>query len=79
MAIKEVIGKVIKNKMNKTITVSIIRKISHKKYNKILSKTKKYHVHDEYNHYLPGDIVKIQEIRPISKTKCWKVIEKINN
>lgn len=79
MPIKEVIGKVISNKMDKTITVAVIKKISHKKYNKVLSKTKKYYVHDEKNNYSIGDIVKIQEIRPISKNKCWKVIKKINN
>nr|AYR05828.1 ribosomal protein S17 [Lithothamnion sp.] len=79
MPIKEVIGKVISNKMDKTITVAVIKKISHKKYNKVLSKTKKYYVHDEQNSYSIGDIVKIQEIRPISKNKCWKVIKKINH
>nr|YP_010728939.1 ribosomal protein S17 [Lithothamnion corallioides]WEA77084.1 ribosomal protein S17 [Lithothamnion corallioides] len=77
MPIKEVIGEVISNKMNKTITVAVIKKVSHKKYKKILSKTKKYYAHDEHNNYLIGDIVKIQEIRPISKNKCWKVIKKI--
>nr|YP_009541716.1 ribosomal protein S17 [Synarthrophyton chejuense]AYR05725.1 ribosomal protein S17 [Synarthrophyton chejuense] len=79
MGIKEIIGKVINNKMDKTITVAVIRKISHNKYNKVLSKTKKYYAHDENNSYSKGDIVKIKEVRPISKTKCWKVIEKINN
>lgn len=79
MPIKEVVGKVISNKMDKTITVAVIKKISHKKYNKVLSKTKKYYVHDEQNNYSIGDIVKIQETRPISKNKCWKVIKKINH
>lgn len=79
MPIKEVIGKVISHKMDKTITVAVINKISHRKYNKILSRTKKYYVHDEHNDYWTGDIVKIQETRPISKNKCWKVIKKINN
>nr|YP_007878220.1 30S ribosomal protein S17 [Calliarthron tuberculosum]AGA63831.1 30S ribosomal protein S17 [Calliarthron tuberculosum] len=78
MATKEIIGRVISNKMNKTITVAINNKISHKKYNKILSRTKKYYVHDENNDYLVGDIVKIKETRPISKTKCWIVIDKLN-
>lgn len=79
MATKEVIGKVVNNKMNKTITVAVTKKISHKKYNKIVCKTKKYYAHDEKNLYSNGDIVKIQETKPISKTKCWKAIEKINN
>ena len=78
MAIKEIIGKVIKNKMDKTITVAVIRKIPHKKYNKIILKTKKYYAHDEHNNYMTGDTVKIQETKPISKIKCWKVIEKIS-
>ena len=60
MPIKEVIGKVISDKMKKTITVAVIKKISHKKYNKVVSKTKKYYAHDEYNNYSTGDIVKIQ-------------------
>lgn len=79
MPIKEVIGKVISHKMNKTITVAVIKKTSHKKYNKVLLKTKKYYAHDEYNSYHTGDIVKIQETRPISKQKSWTVIKKVNH
>jgi len=78
MALKEIIGKVISDKMNKTITVGVINKIAHKKYKKIISKTKKYFVHDENNQYKTGDYVKIQLTRPISKNKCWTVIELIN-
>lgn len=78
MALKEIIGKVISNKMNKTITVGVNNKIAHKKYKKIISKTKKYFVHDENNQYKIGDCVKIQLTRPISKNKCWTVIELIN-
>lgn len=77
MTNKEIIGKIISNKMNKTVTVAINKKISHKKYKKILFKTKKYYAHDENNQYVIGDIVKIQETRPISKQKCWKVITKL--
>jgi len=78
MARKEVVGKVIKNKMDKTIVVAVNNKVSHRKYNKTLPKTKKYFVHDAYNKYEVGDIVKIQLTRPISKHKCWTVISDIN-
>ena len=74
---KEITGKVISNKMNKTVTVAVSKKVAHKKYKKILLKTKKYYAHDENNECLIGDIIKIQETRPISKKKCWKVITKL--
>ena len=78
MKLKEIIGQVTSNKMNKTVTVSVSSKIKHKKYGKIMIKTKKYYAHDEYNQYQTGDVVKIQQTRPISKHKCWKVINIIN-
>ena len=78
MRLKETIGKVISNKMDKTVTVSVNSKIKHKKYNKIISRTKKYYAHDEHNKYKTGDIVRIQQTRPISKCKFWKVVEAIN-
>lgn len=78
MALKEIVGQVISNKMNKTITVAVSSKISHKKYKKTVSRTKKYYVHDTNNQYQIGDLVKIKQTRPISKNKCWTVIEKIN-
>lgn len=78
MVLKEIVGQVISNKMNKTVTVAVNSKISHKKYKKIISKTKKYYVHDENNKYKIGDLVKIKQTRPISKNKCWTVIEEIN-
>lgn len=78
MAFKEIIGKVISNKMNKTITVAVNNKIAHTKYNKIISKTKKYYVHDANNQYQIGDLVKIKQTKPISKNKCWIVSEQVN-
>lgn len=78
MPAKEIIGKVISNKMNKTLIVIVSKKIAHKKYNKIISKTNKYYVHDENNEFNIGDIIKIQATRPISKHKRWKAINKIN-
>ena len=77
MIAKVLIGKVVSNKMHKTITVIIEKKIAHKKYKKILLKTKKFYVHDEYNNCNIGDIVKIRETKPISKKKCWTVINNI--
>ena len=74
MVSKEIIGEVISNRMNKTIVVAVSSKIAHKKYNKTLPKTKKYFVHDEYNQYKKGDLVKITLTRPLSKNKCWKVL-----
>ena len=78
MPIKETLGIVIKNRMNKTITVAVKKQISHKKYGKIIIKTNKYYAHDEENECKIGDLVKIQETRPTSKTKRWKVIHKIS-
>lgn len=74
MALKEITGKVVSNKMDKTIIVAVNNKITHKKYKKTLPKTKKYFVHDAYNEYKIGDTVKIKLTRPISKNKCWTII-----
>ncbi len=78
MTIKEIKGKVISNKMHKTIVVAINNKVTHKKYKKTLPKTKKYFVHDADNKYQVGQTVKIKQTRPISKNKCWTVISEIN-
>ena len=77
MALKEIIGQVTSNKMDKTVVVAVKSRIQHKRYSKVVSKIKKYYAHDENNTYKNGDIVKIQQSRPISKIKCWKVIESI--
>lgn len=77
MPTKQAIGIVISNRMNKTITVTINNKIAHKKYNKIITKTKKYYAHDQHNECQIGDTVKIQETKPISKNKCWTLLYKV--
>nr|YP_010338779.1 ribosomal protein S17 [Glaucosphaera vacuolata]UNJ18729.1 ribosomal protein S17 [Glaucosphaera vacuolata] len=77
MAIKEKIGKVVSDKMSKTIVVSIENNIQHDKYHKTIKKTTRYKAHDEDNQCSIGDIVKIQESRPLSKTKRWKVVENL--
>jgi len=66
-------GKVTSNKSNKTITVLVERKIKHPLYGKYVTRSKKYHAHDESNYYTIGDHVVIEECRPISKTKSWIV------
>nr|QCI06254.1 ribosomal protein S17 [Dicranema revolutum] len=77
MSIKQVIGTVVSNKMDKTIAVIVKTKTAHKKYDKIIAKTNKYYAHDEYNQCRIGDIVKIQETKPISKKKRWILTNKI--
>nr|YP_010337580.1 ribosomal protein S17 [Dixoniella grisea]UNJ17165.1 ribosomal protein S17 [Dixoniella grisea] len=72
MVQKEIIGKVISTVRDKTVTVAVERKIAHCKYHKIITRTKSYQVHDENNQCNRGDIIQIQQIRPISKTKKWK-------
>jgi small subunit ribosomal protein S17 len=71
----QVEGEVIANKMNKTITVQIYRRVRHEKYGKFQKKTSVFKAHDEKNEAKKGDIVKIQMTRPLSKTKRWRLIE----
>ena len=72
---KERIGIVTSNKMEKSIVVSVARKEKHPMYGKFVLKTKKYVAHDEKNDCNIGDTVKIMETRPISKSKCWRLVE----
>lgn len=69
------IGVVSSNKMEKTITVAVERKVKHPIYGKFLKKTTKFHAHDEKNECSIGDVVKIMETRPLSKTKRWRLVE----
>lgn len=69
------IGVVSSNKMTKSITVAVERKVKHPIYGKFLKKTTKFHAHDENNECSIGDIVKIMETRPLSKTKRWRLVE----
>ena len=69
------IGVVTSNKMAKTITVVVERKVKHPMYGKFLKKTTKFHAHDEKNECSIGDTVKIMESRPLSKTKRWRLVE----
>ena len=72
---KERTGVVTSNKMDKSITVAIKWKEKHPLYGKFVSKTKKYHAHDENNECNIGDTVKIMETRPLSKTKRWRLVQ----
>lgn len=72
---KSRIGVVSSNKMNKTITVAIERKVKHPLYGKFVKKTTKFHAHDEKDECSLGDVVRIMETRPMSKTKRWRLVE----
>ena len=69
------IGIVSSNKMDKTITVAVERKVKHPIYGKFVKKTTKFHAHDEKNECSIGDTVRIMETRPLSKTKRWRLVE----
>ncbi|MCC6833667.1 30S ribosomal protein S17 [Nitrosomonas sp.] len=71
---KTLVGRVVSDKRDKTVTVKVDRKVKHELYGKIIVRSSKYHAHDELNQYRLGDTVLISESRPISKTKSWKVV-----
>ncbi|MSP53718.1 MAG: 30S ribosomal protein S17 [Gammaproteobacteria bacterium] len=68
-------GRVVSNKMDKTITVLVERQVADSLYKKIVKKSSKLKAHDEQNECQEGDVVRIQETRPIAKTKSWKLVE----
>lgn len=72
---RTLVGRVVSNKMNKTVTVLVERKVKHPIYGKYVTLSKKYHAHDEANTYNEGDLVQIQECRPLSATKAWTVVQ----
>jgi small subunit ribosomal protein S17 len=71
------VGTIVSDKTDKTVTVKVERKERHPLYGKIIRRSKKYHAHDEGNEFKPGDVVRIEETRPISKTKTWKVLDRV--
>jgi small subunit ribosomal protein S17 len=76
---RTLIGRVVSDKMDKTVTVLIERRVKHPMYEKIIARSTKYHAHNENNEAKSGDLVEIQECRPIAKTKAWvvtKLLEK---
>ena len=72
---KERIGVVVSNKMEKSIVVLVERKVKHPKYGKFVKKSSKFMAHDEKNEAGMGDTVRIMETRPLSKNKCWRLVE----
>ena len=72
---KERIGIVTSNKMDKSIVVSVVKRVKHPMYGKFVLQTKKFVAHDEKNDCNIGDTVRIMETRPLSKTKCWRLVE----
>ena len=71
-------GTVVSDKNDKTVVVLVERKVKHPLYGKIIRRSKKYHAHDEGNEFKAGEIVRIEEIAPISKLKTWKVLDRVN-
>jgi small subunit ribosomal protein S17 len=74
---KERVGVITSDKMDKTVVVSVQRRVKHPKYGKFVKFTKKFHAHDDKNDCHTGDTVRIMETRPLSKTKKWRVVEVI--
>lgn len=76
---RELLGKVVSNKMDRTITVVIERKVKHPLYGKFITRSTKYHAHDQNNDCKIGDLVAITETRPYSKTKNWRLVSIVNH
>ena len=72
---KQIVGEVVSNKMHKTIVVEVVRKKSHSFYGRVVSKAKKFYAHDEKNEAQVGDVVRLEETRPLSKLKRWRLKE----
>ena len=71
-------GTIVSDKTDKTVVVKVGRRVMHPLYGKIIKRSKKYHAHDEGNEFKQGETVRIEETRPISKLKTWKVIERVD-
>ena len=70
-------GRVVSDKMQKTVTVLIERRVTHPLYGKVMTRSKRYHAHDENGEFHEGDLVTIEECRPISRSKAWRVVRLI--
>ncbi|MBZ0093154.1 MAG: 30S ribosomal protein S17 [Burkholderiales bacterium] len=75
--VRTLTGRVVSEKMDKTVTVLVERKVKHPLYGKVIRRSKKYHAHDENNEFHEGDLVLIEECRPLAKTKSWRVSQLI--
>lgn len=69
------VGEVVSNKMDKTIVVAVVRRVPHAKFGKIVKRTKKFYAHDEQNQCAVGDLVRVEETRPLSRLKRWQLVE----
>lgn len=72
---KECVGEVLSNRMQKTIVVRVERRFRHPRFKKVVTRYKKFYAHDEKSEAKPGDVVRIQETRPLSKLKGWRLVE----
>jgi len=72
---RQLSGRVVSDKMKKTVTVLVERRMKHALYGKYITRSSKYHAHDEASEYKQGDLVLIEECRPLSRTKAWRVIQ----
>jgi small subunit ribosomal protein S17 len=70
---RKLIGRVVSDKMNKTVTVLVERRVKHPLYGKVMIRSQRFHAHDENNEFRSGDVVAIEECRPYSRTKAWRV------
>ena len=71
-------GTIVSDKADKTVVVKVERRVKHPLYGKIIKLSKKYHAHDEANEFRQGETVRIEETRPISKLKTWKVVDRVD-
>ncbi|MEY4269090.1 MAG: hypothetical protein RLZZ58_306 [Pseudomonadota bacterium] len=71
-------GTIVSDKGDKTVVVKVERKVKHPLYGKIIRRSKKYHAHDEANEYKAGETVRIEETRPVSKLKTWRVLDRVD-
>ena len=71
--VRTLMGRIVSDKMDKTVTVLVERKVKHPVIGKVMRRSKKYHAHDQNNEFDEGDVVVIEECRPIAKTKTWRV------
>jgi small subunit ribosomal protein S17 len=73
------VGEVVSNKMDKTIVIAVVRRVPHAKFGKIVKRTKKLYAHDEENKCAVGDVVRVEETRPLSRLKRWRLVEVLRN
>ena len=72
---RQLVGRVVSDKMQKTVTVLVERRVKHPLYGKVITRSSRFHAHDEARACKEGDLVRIEECRPIARTKSWRVIE----